>query len=151
MIDQSTEINFFLEEIEIEIPFNEDLLRTWVLEVIENHKGKCGELNFIFCSDDYLLNINQEHLNHDYYTDIITFQLDPGLVDGDIFISMDRVLDNAQQLGVKFEHELLRVIIHGVLHMLGHTDKTEDESNSMRATEDNCINRFNELVAGYTG
>jgi len=150
VIKQTSGIYFFREEVEIEIPFSENLLRTWVLNVIDNRNGGLGELNFIFCGDEYLLGINQQYLNHDEYTDIITFQLEPGLVDGDIFISLERVMENALQRSIEFRHEFLRVLIHGVLHMLGYTDKTEADANRMRLTEDECIAGFFDLVSDDT-
>ena len=100
-----------------------------------------SNINYIFCSDDYLLTINQEHLNHDYYTDIITFDLSEkeNNIESDIFISIDRVKENAKNNHVKFHIELYRVLIHGVLHLLGFNDKNEEEKLIMREKEDACL------------
>ena len=97
-----------------------------------------GGLNYIFCSDKELLRINQEFLGHDFYTDIVTFELSetPGKIQGEIYISIDRVKENAKKLGVSFKSELHRVIFHGALHLCGYGDKTKSEKEEMRETED---------------
>lgn len=102
------------------------------------------ELNYIFMSDDELLEINQTHLNHDDYTDIITFNLSDteALIDGEIYISLDRVKENAQKFNCQTEEELVRVICHGLLHLLGYKDKTEEESKTMRMKEDESITLY---------
>ena len=112
-------------------------LTTWISSCIENNGKTVGEITYIFCDDDYLLKINQEHLNHDYYTDIITFDYCEGdLVSGDLFISTERTRDNAEQLNSSADDELHRVMIHGVLHLLGLKDKSEKEATEMRKAED---------------
>ena len=100
-----------------------------------------GELNFIFCNDQYLLEINQQYLNHNTYTDIITFNHsdDKGTIEGDIFISLDRVAENSSTLDIPFELELHRVMIHGVLHLVGYSDKTTPQKNEMRKKEDESL------------
>ena len=110
----------------------------WIKEVIKLEKGKLDSLNFIFCSDAYLFEINKEYLNHKTYTDIITFDNseDSGSLNGDIFISIERVKENAHKLKIHFEDELRRVMVHGVLHLLGHNDKTNREKRLMRKRED---------------
>ncbi len=109
----------------------------WLKEAIENEAKECGELNFIFCSDTYLLKINREYLNHDTYTDIITFDyVDGQLITGDIFISIDRVKENADLYQVEFEKELSRVLIHGILHLIGYNDDNEANTVEIRAKED---------------
>jgi rRNA maturation RNase YbeY len=105
-------------------------LTNWISKVCITENYNLGDISLIFCSDEYLLDINRTHLDHDYYTDIITFDYtDNQIVSGDLFISIDRVRDNATDFNVSFEHELYRVIIHGVLHLCGYKDKSEDEEN----------------------
>jgi rRNA maturation RNase YbeY len=102
-----------------------------------------GDITLIFCTDEELLAINKEHLAHDYYTDIITFNYNnDSILSGDLFISVDRITDNAQQLGVSMEEELHRVCFHGVLHLLGYNDKTDDEIAVMRAKENFYLNKL---------
>lgn len=133
-------IQFFSEETEFTLD-SQDIISDWIHEVASLQNYLIGDLNYIFCTDDYLLEINKEHLNHDYYTDIITFDQseEDGLIEADIFISVDRVKDNAEKLGVDFPKELHRVIIHGLLHLLGFGDKTKAEKIEMREKEDACI------------
>jgi rRNA maturation RNase YbeY len=102
-----------------------------------------GDITLIFCTDEELLAINKEHLAHDYYTDIITFNYNnDSILSGDLFISVDRITDNAQQLGVSMEEELHRVCYHGVLHLVGYNDKTDDEIAVMRAKENFYLNKL---------
>jgi rRNA maturation RNase YbeY len=133
-------IRFFSEHInfELEKPLT---YKEWLTLVITKNEKLVGELNYIFCSDNHLLKINQDHLNHDYYTDIITFDNseDPELIEADIYISIDRVTDNSQTLGVSFENELSRVMIHGLLHLFGYGDATEVQKNEMREKENAYI------------
>ena len=115
-------------------------IKSWIKSIVEQRGWKTGEISYIFCSDEYLLNVNQTYLKHDYFTDIITFDYtDATKVSGDLFISIDRVRDNAQELNLSFEQELHRVIIHGVLHLLGLKDKTEEEAKEMRKAEEECL------------
>jgi len=115
---------------------NRKLLRKWVYLMVDRHKRKVGALSVIFCSDAYLLKMNQEHLQHDYYTDIITFDYSSGdEISGDLFISVDRVRDNAKQHKQLFFSELTRVIAHGHLHLIGFKDKTKSQQMEMRAQE----------------
>lgn len=112
----------------------------WVQDAIRNSGNHCGEITYIFCSDEEVLEINQKYLQHDTYTDIITFDYSQDdLISGDIFISIDRVKENAEQFKVSFEHELARVMIHGVLHLLGFDDHSEEEKKEMRRQEDKHI------------
>ena len=109
----------------------------WIVNSILNEDKKAGVLNFIFCTDEYLLEKNIHFLNHDNFTDIITFDYCDGvIINGDIFISTERVAENANSFGVCFEDELDRVLIHGVLHLVGYHDKTKEEANTMRKKED---------------
>ena len=116
------------------------ILKQWIKTIVENNKKEVGEISYIFCSDEQLLEINKEFLNHDYYTDIITFDYsETDVVSGDLFISIERIKDNAKTLKTSYQEELHRVIIHGVLHLLGYKDKTEDESENMRKLENECL------------
>ncbi|MBP6429063.1 MAG: rRNA maturation RNase YbeY [Bacteroidales bacterium] len=115
-------------------------IKAWIKSVVEKKGMKVGDISYIFCKDEYLLNINKTYLNHDYFTDIISFDYsDKDKVAGDLFISIDRVLDNSKSLNQEFEQELYRVIIHGVLHLLGLKDKTEKEEKEMRKAEEECL------------
>ena len=134
-------INFFNEDV-VFILKNKTLLRSWLTRCAFAEKKKIDALNFIFCSDPFLKKINNQYLNHNYFTDIITFPTaDPGMktISGDIYISIDRVKDNAAQYGVKFSEELHRVMAHGLLHLCGYGDKTEAEKIKMRKAEDGCL------------
>ena len=111
----------------------------WLSDVCKKHNNKLGEVSIVFCSDDYLLEINKTHLKHDYYTDIITFDYSETSVSGDLFISIDRVTENANDLKLLFKDELNRVVVHGVLHLLGFKDKTEEESKEMRFLENQAL------------
>jgi rRNA maturation RNase YbeY len=113
------------------------LIIKWLSLCMSKEKKKEGELSFIFCSDKYLLNINRQYLQHDDYTDIITFDYtQKNLVSGDIYISIERVKENAQTYKVTFQNELLRVMVHGVLHLCGYKDKTSRDARIMREKED---------------
>jgi rRNA maturation RNase YbeY len=135
MIDFNYETEFTLE--------NEEAISSWISNVIKSEDKKEGEINYIFCDDEYLLQINQEHLQHDYYTDIISFDYTVGNeISGDMFISIDRVKENAQDFNVSFEDELKRVMVHGVLHYCGYKDKSEDDELLMRSKEDEKLAMF---------
>lgn len=133
-------INFHNHEIELKLK-NSKEIKLWLKEVATQEGSKIGELNYIFCSDEHLLGINQQYLNHDTYTDIITFDLtdEPGEVNGEIYISINRVADNAKTFKVNQEDELHRVIIHGLLHLIGYNDKNAAEKAGMREKEDACL------------
>jgi rRNA maturation RNase YbeY len=116
----------------------------WIYKVIQCENHKAGDLNIIFCSDSYLLQMNRDYLNHDFLTDIITFDnSDNHLIAGDLFISIDRVTENASSLIINFVDELHRVIIHGVLHLLGYDDKDAFSILVMREREDFYLNLRN--------
>ena len=120
--------------------------KNWIKFAIEKKRFLPGDLSFIFCSDEYLLDINKKFLNHDYYTDIVTFNYVEGkTISGDIFISIDRVRDNAKQYGVSFENELSRVIIHGVLHLIGFDDKDESSRLIMKMKEDEYLDELSKF------
>lgn len=99
-------------------------------------------MDYVFCSDDHLLEMNQRHLGHDYLTDILTFPYDYNPVNAEIYISLDRVIDNANDLGCPMTDELLRVLAHGLLHMIGYNDKTPAEKKAMSSAEDKAIRKF---------
>ena len=122
---------------------NEEAIAAWMSEVIESENKKEGEINYIFCDDEYLHKINLEYLNHDNLTDIISFDYTMGNeISGDIFISVERVQDNASDFKVSFEDELKRVMVHGVLHYCGYKDKGEDDELVMRSKEDDKLALF---------
>lgn len=122
---------------------NEDQIATWISKVILSENKKEGEINYIFCDDDYLLNLNEQYLDHDTLTDIISFDYSVGNeIHGDIFISTERVLENAADFNVSFQEELQRVLVHGVLHYCGYKDKSEDDERLMRNKEDEKIKMF---------
>lgn len=132
-------IEFSSEEIDFELK-NEEAVNEWLQKIIERAGSVLRSLNFVFCSDDYLHRLNVEYLDHDTFTDILTFPYaEPPNIEGDIFISIDRVKDNAADFGVDFEHELHRVMAHGILHLCGFGDKTPDEQITMRGKEDEAL------------
>ncbi len=132
----------FNYENNFELP-NESKIANWISRVILSESKKEGEINYIFCNDDYLLNLNEQYLDHDTLTDIISFDYSIGNeIHGDIFISTERVKENAIDFNVAFEEELQRVLVHGVLHYCGYKDKTEDDEQLMRDKEDEKIKMF---------
>ncbi|WP_026897399.1 rRNA maturation RNase YbeY [Daejeonella oryzae] len=133
-------IHFFSEDIVFTLK-HKLLIRSWIAQTIKSEDYTLGELNFIFCSDDYLLKINQEFLNHNTYTDIVTFDNSetPKNIIGDIFISIERVRENALKFRVSQRDELHRVIIHGTLHLLGYTDKNKKSKTLMTLKEDEYL------------
>ena len=136
MITFNSETHFSLE--------NEAKIASWVQHIIVSEGHTVGEVGYIFCNDSYLNNINKEFLNHDTLTDIISFDYCLGKqVNGEIYISIERVTDNAKFYQVSFENELSRVIIHGVLHFLGYSDKTPEEKKGMRLKENTCLKELN--------
>ena len=129
-------VDFYFEDVD-PIPFQEKILILHLNYLIKNELGKTGEISVIFCSDDYLLKMNKDYLNHDYYTDIITFDYVEGnTISGDLFISLDRVKENANMYNIPVINELCRVVFHGTLHLVGYKDKTEVEQKLMREKED---------------
>ena len=135
MINFNFETKFNLE--------HQELLANWIHLVINQEGRKEGEINYVFCDDDYLHELNVKYLDHDTLTDIISFDYTVGKeLHGDIFISIDRVAENAQDLGVSFNDELYRVMIHGILHYCGYKDKSEDEEKEMRLKEDHYLSQL---------
>ena len=137
-------INFYTEgDAKLPMAEHEDAYRQWLQKVIQKEHKTAEQLQYIFCDDEYLLDINKRYLDHDYYTDIITFPYREGSVlEGDMYISVDRVSENAAEFGDTFENELRRVMVHGLLHLMGYGDKTPEEEMAMRAKEDSCLELF---------
>jgi len=133
-------IEFFSEDIDFSLE-DPQQVSDWIAIVIKQHGQELGSLTYIFCSDDYLHKMNVEYLAHDTLTDIITFNNadEEGIIEGDVFISVDRVRDNATDASTSFKDELHRVIIHGVLHLLGFKDKSEQDEALMRKEEDSSL------------
>ncbi|MDP5158408.1 MAG: rRNA maturation RNase YbeY [Flaviramulus sp.] len=135
MISYNYEIDFSID--------NEASLTQWIANTLESENFILGDINYVFCDDEFLLKLNIEYLNHDTLTDIISFDYSIGkIVHGEIFISVERVKDNAIDYGVSFEEELNRVIIHGILHYCGYKDKTATESELMRSTENHYLSQL---------
>ncbi len=138
-------VHFFVEDTDFSPHSILPLVPEWLLQVAKHYDRTIQEINYIFCSDEYLLTINQQYLSHNYYTDIITFdnrdQTDQPL-ESDIFISVDRVKENAQHMNTPFLNELLRVTIHGVLHLLEFNDSTDAEKLEMRLLESKFISIY---------
>lgn len=136
---EGSQINYFSED--KPTPSITEKTTNWLIQIAENHKFNVSELNYIFCSDEYLLEVNKNYLQHDYYTDIITFDNseEENIIEGDIFISTDRVEDNEKELDVPRGTEILRVMAHGILHLCGFKDKSDSEAKEMRKQEDVCL------------
>lgn len=136
--EEEASIEFHTEEGGQEIPTAQvEKLAAWVSAVLQKRGGQLGTINYILCGDDYLLQLNQDYLQHDTLTDIITFPMaEFPVVSGDIFISTERVADNANELGITYHDELCRVLIHGILHLCGQGDKSPAEAEEMRSQED---------------
>lgn len=123
-----------------------DRINNWISVIVKNHGKSVGKINYLFCSDEYIYDANVRFLNHDTYTDIITFDYVEGvLLSGDILISVDRVGDNASKFSTSFERELRRVIIHGVLHLIGFKDKSEKDASVMRQKEEESLMIYDSL------
>ena len=138
-----TSIHFFKEDCLIDLRKIQSY-KKWVSRVATSHQFSISELNYIFCSDEYLYQMNVDYLSHDTYTDIITFDLSDKnsnntSIEADIFVSIERVKENAKQIGVDFYQELARVMAHGVLHLIGYQDKFEEDKKKMRAAEDYAL------------
>lgn len=132
MIQFNYETNFKLSD--------EKKIEEWISKCIKRYNCKEGEINYVFCDDAYLHKLNVEFLNHDTFTDIISFDYTMGsLISGDIFISVERVRENAKIFSQLFDNELNRVIVHGVLHYIGYSDKSEADKAKMREEENNCL------------
>ena len=135
MIEFHYELDFDLKD--------ESKYADWISRIVDWEGGNIFRLDYIFCTDAYLLEINQRYLDHDTYTDIITFDYGVGMgLTGDLFISVERIRDNCEKLGTPFEEELLRVMSHGILHLLGYNDKSDEETQQMRAKENEAMELF---------
>ena len=134
-------IEFFNEDIEFEVK-DEQKIKEWLQKIISNYSHELESLNYIFCSDEYLHQMNVEYLDHDTLTDVITFDNSDieGVIEGDVFISIDRVVDNAHSFNITPERELQRVMAHGLLHLLGFDDKSPELKELMKSKEDECLN-----------
>lgn len=151
----NTAIHFHSEDVSF-TPRNKTLLRSWITASLLKERKQPGEINFIFCSDDYLLEMNQTYLKHDTFTDIITFDYSNELsteelrtpnsklktISGDIFISIDRIKENAEKFNTSFDNELHRVMIHGLLHLAGYKDKSKPDKTLMTQKEDFYLHLF---------
>lgn len=128
-------LEFFFEDIE-EVEYHQSYLIDRLKFLVDNEQKELGPISVIFCSDKYLLDINKQYLSHDYYTDIVTFDyVENNVISGDLFISLDRIRDNAQKFNVPLINELYRVVFHGVLHLVDYNDKTDEEQVIMRQKE----------------
>jgi rRNA maturation RNase YbeY len=135
MISFNYESDFSLEQ--------EDVYASWIETIVESENKILGEISYVFCDDEYLHSINMQYLNHDTLTDIISFDYTEGdIISGDIFVSIERVVDNAKDFNVPFDEELKRVLAHGVLHYCGYKDKSDDDALLMRSKEEEKIKLF---------
>lgn len=140
-------IQFFSEGVDFELNRQDDI-RRWLERMAMNEKKTLSFLNYIFCDDEYLLELNRQYLGHDYYTDVIGFPFseDDTTVEGDIFISIDRVADNAEAINIGFESELFRVMIHGLLHLMGYDDHDSKNKETMTRKEDECLGQLQTIL-----
>lgn len=137
-------IRFFYEELDRFKISNPLKTKKWLLLIANEENQKIEGINYVFCNDEYLYKMNLDYLNHDTYTDIITFDNSEelGRIEGDVFISVDRVEENAKTNNTDFKDELKRVIAHGLLHLLGYNDKTDNERKEMREKEEACLTLY---------
>lgn len=139
-------IYFSSENIDFDIK-DKMKIKRWISSIIKSQNKKVGDIGYLFCDDNYLIEINRIYLNHDTYTDVITFDYVEGdRISGDIMISVERVRENAEHFSATFEQELHRVIIHGVLHLLGQGDKSEEEATQMRKKEEEALALWNTIA-----
>ncbi len=143
MEEKELPINFFSEEIDFELE-NEEKTSSWLQKIANKEGFVVSAINYIFCDDQYLHKINLEYLNHDTYTDIITFDnsdenTKEQVLEGDIFISVERVKENSKELNTTFEQEIHRVMVHGLLHLTGNDDHSEEDKAAMRSKEDKAL------------
>ena len=138
-------IQYIAEDIKMPV-LQKQKLNRWIKETALIYNKRQGDIAYIFCTDERILDVNKQYLKHDYYTDIITFDYsDDSLISGDIFISIDTVKSNAEQFEVSFEQELSRIMIHGILHLCGQDDKTDESKNEMTKKENRALERLNQL------
>ena len=135
-----SELLFFCEECDTPPFFNEERVKQWLQAVADDSSFQLGAISFIFCNDDYILDVNRKYLNHDYYTDVITFDYsERKILSGDVFISLDTVQSNALEFHTTYEDELHRVVVHSVLHLMGFKDKSNVDAREMRQNENHCL------------
>jgi probable rRNA maturation factor len=135
-------VNFYNEDVDLPL-CDFDIISNWLINAIESKYKSAGTINIIFCSDNYILKINNQFLNHDYFTDIITFNYSSSkTISGDLFISLDTVKSNSMLFNQNFNNELHRVIVHGVLHLLGYDDQTDLQKNEIRNQEDFWLSKL---------
>lgn len=141
-------IRFFNEDVPYKL-LQKRVISQWLKQQATREGYTIGDLNYIFCSDEHVLQVNRDYLQHDYYTDIITFDQseEEDLIEGDIFISVERVADNASQLAITPEQEMRRVLAHGMLHLCGYGDKTDEEEVQMRLKEDEWLKELQQMSA----
>jgi rRNA maturation RNase YbeY len=133
-------IRFYFESTK-EFPLKKLEIKKWLDKVIINENYERGDVNIIFCRDEYLIEINKKYLSHDYFTDIITFNYcEDKIISGDVYISVDRITENTSTYSTSFQNELNRVMVHGVLHLLKYNDKTEEEQKEMTSKENQYLN-----------
>lgn len=133
--DDDSGIFFTCHDVDLDIP-DHDAWSAWIQETIRDEGYEMARIDYIFCSDEFLLEVNRTHLDHDFYTDIITFPLNANPIMAEIYISVDRVRENAAAYAASFQDELLRVIIHGILHLCGYDDHDEDDIALIRKKEE---------------
>jgi rRNA maturation RNase YbeY len=138
-----TDIEFHFHQVFFTLK-NRKKLKSFIKCLFKQEKRNLDSLSYVFCTDEYLLDINRRYLDHDYYTDIITFELsEPGdFIKGEVYISVERVKENAKLNNTSSTHELHRVIFHGALHLTGQNDKTSEQSESMRQKEERCLSQY---------
>ncbi len=142
-------VHFFSENVADPVKGKKKLIQNWIKQIIESYQKKVGNINIIFCSNEYLLKINKQFLNHSYYTDIITFSFnEKDIISGDLYISTDQVKLNASDYKVSFSEELLRVIIHGILHLLGYDDQSDQQRMHMHVLENEALEKIIPLLQG---
>ncbi len=137
-------VEFYFEDVQFD--FNQAIIREWILLVIEGHQKSLKQVQIIFCTDEFLLDINQKYLQHDYYTDIISFPYSVSPIEGELYISVERIRENALLFKVSFEQELHRVIIHGILHLIGFKDETPKEKQDIQMAEDEALKILQNLT-----
>lgn len=139
-------VRFFNKDIKFELK-DKLLYKSWIKSVVQEHGNRVGDVNVIFCDDPYILEINNQYLGHDYYTDIITFDYsEEDLINGELYISIDTVRANAQEYNQSFPDELDRVIIHGFLHLCGLDDHSEEDIRQMREAENSSLAKLKEIL-----
>ena len=146
-----TTVEFNNDDLSFEWESQQPVLE-WLLKIASLENGTIDSLSYVYCSDQRLLQINQQFLNHEDFTDVITFDLsDSTAIEGEIYISLDRISENAETFRTSFEHELCRVMAHGLLHLIGYKDKTESEKTLMRSKENTCLSLLSNVPRGTLG